>query len=193
MLLTVFWRQENEKNIMFFSCASKCKCFYCWRVYGRGAKLKKTNLSFFPSQNISPKNAKVFVVAGVNSGDGNQELHQEAVKHSPRLERLKKENKCSESNLYNPTIARYVGYKLISCKTLKIKPCSRSFSLGFSTSEADHRVFPAVKRKPHDINNNTARNRELHPTHFWQQRTSPGGKVCLNNHFSESGECHLVE
>lgn len=99
-----------------------------------------------------------------------------------RLERLKKENNRSESNLHKPTIARYVGYKLMSCKTLKWKPCSWAFSLGFSTSEADNRIFPAVKRKPHDINNNTVRKRELHLTHFWQQRASPGGKVCLNNH-----------
>lgn len=44
MLLTVFWCQENE-NIMFFSCASKCKCFYCLRVYGQVKKNKFVVLS----------------------------------------------------------------------------------------------------------------------------------------------------
>lgn len=117
-----------------------------------------------------------------------KELHQfkGSSEMLPKVRKIKKENKWSESNLNNLTIARYVGYELISCKMLKWKPWSWTFSLGFSTSEADNRVFPAVQRKPHDINNNTAQSREDHPT-------SPGGNGCLNNHFSESGEWHLVE
>lgn len=79
---------------------------------------------------------------------------------------------------------------LISCKMLKWKPRSQSFFLGLFPQ---NHVFSTIKHKPHDINNNTAQNPELHQTHFWQQQANPGGEVCFNNHLRESREWHLVE
>lgn len=102
MLLTVFWRQENEKNIMFFSCATKCKCFYCLRLYGHATKFNKNSsfvvLSVSKHFTQNCRKCEPCGCSGKLKGLDPRMLKQ-LYQFKGSSERLEIENKCSKSNL----------------------------------------------------------------------------------------------